>query len=390
MNILCIGHPNVHAVERLLSHLVREGVVKVGALVTSKHRLIFESAAGYFPSLAVEFMEVPSLEGHPDHYDPALVYQTLDIKSHKFDDAYVIMARGYTKMRYVPEWHLPPLKQNYNLFTIARRFSHGGVYGFGSEGVFRLSMDQSLDDYVNIHAGRRCFVFGNGPSLKDVDMNLFKDELAIGSNRIYLGYPDWGYAFKYWTIVDSLQCEMYPKEWEENIPDESIKFFPFEYSTYFKFPNGCPLNVFATGHPNNPTNYIPPNPSFELAESPVFSKNSDVVFAGHNTVYIMLQLAWIMGCDPIYLLGVDHRFNIPEKDKDKGIWRDDQSGSHFHKGYTVQQGKKLDFHLPNIDAATQFFNHAQVVAKKEDRRIINLTEGSALQSFPTAKLHEIL
>lgn len=37
--------------------------------------------------------------------------------------------------------------------------------------------------YLNIHAGNRCFIIGNGPSLKKVDLSRLKDEYTITVNQ---------------------------------------------------------------------------------------------------------------------------------------------------------------------------------------------------------------
>ena len=45
-----------------------------------------------------------------------------------------------------------------------------------------------MKSYVNCHAGKRAFVIGNGPSLRDTDLHKLAGEVTFGSNRIYL-YP---------------------------------------------------------------------------------------------------------------------------------------------------------------------------------------------------------
>jgi len=89
-----------------------------------------------------------------------------------------------------------------------------------------------LDDFKDRHKGKRAWIVGNGPSLKQLDMSLLKSEVTFGSNRVYLGFEDWGFATTYWCIVDSLQLEKYTREWELNIPDPCLKFFPLN----FRFP----------------------------------------------------------------------------------------------------------------------------------------------------------
>lgn len=37
-----------------------------------------------------------------------------------------------------------------------------------------------LEQYRNKHAGERCFILGNGPSLKKTDLSLLKREISFG------------------------------------------------------------------------------------------------------------------------------------------------------------------------------------------------------------------
>ncbi len=43
------------------------------------------------------------------------------------------------------------------------------------------------------YRGERCFIIGNGPSLRETDTSKLKDEFTFGMNRIYLAFEDWGF-----------------------------------------------------------------------------------------------------------------------------------------------------------------------------------------------------
>ncbi len=46
-----------------------------------------------------------------------------------------------------------------------------------------------LRKLYNIHSGKRCFIIGNGPSLKSEDLDKLRDEISFASNGIYLIFP---------------------------------------------------------------------------------------------------------------------------------------------------------------------------------------------------------
>jgi hypothetical protein len=57
---------------------------------------------------------------------------------------------------------------------------------FTPGGAIRSARLAALKD---AHRGERCFLIGNGPSLKQTDLSLLKNEFTIGTNRIYLAFP---------------------------------------------------------------------------------------------------------------------------------------------------------------------------------------------------------
>ena len=55
--------------------------------------------------------------------------------------------------------------------------------------------------------GKRCFIIGNGSSLRQIDLTLLKNEFTFGMNRIYLMFPELGFSTTYFLTVNSLVIE---------------------------------------------------------------------------------------------------------------------------------------------------------------------------------------
>lgn len=203
-----------------------------------------------------------------------------------------------SELRFLPPNTMPDIRAIYGDFRRlwlagCRRLTLSSLHGESSFEVPFL-----LDDFQGRHRGRRCFVIGNGPSLNDIDMTKLKSEITFGANRCYLGYEKWGFAFTYWGITDRLQIEEYGFEYEDNIPPETIKFFPFEYLPLFHVKNGCPINY-----------------NYEAKPPKNFSDSPEVIHLGNTVTHMEIQLAVIMGCNPIILIGVDHRYNLQSEAK---------------------------------------------------------------------------
>lgn len=57
------------------------------------------------------------------------------------------------------------------------------------------------------HRGERCFILGNGPSLKRTDLSKLRNETTFGLNRIYLAFPEMGFETSYYLCVNDLVVE---------------------------------------------------------------------------------------------------------------------------------------------------------------------------------------
>jgi hypothetical protein len=55
---------------------------------------------------------------------------------------------------------------------------------------WRRESIRRLQSLKNVHNGRRAFIIGNGPSLKQTDLSRLKNEFTFGLNRIYLLFPE--------------------------------------------------------------------------------------------------------------------------------------------------------------------------------------------------------
>lgn len=231
----------------------------------------------------------------------------------------------------------------------------------------------SLRKYKGKHAGSRAFVVGNGPSLNRIDMSLVKDEITFGSNRVYLGFKMWGFHFKYWAAIDPLNIRQCYQEYNSSLPDEMVKFVPVQYAHYFHMVNMCPINVI-----------------YRYKGFPRFSCKPDRVYEGWTVTYILLQIAVIMGCNPIYLIGVDYSYKITEKEKaiDGKVWTDPESKSHFLPDYCASD-KGIVWSIPRFDKTDKAFECAAKFAREKGIEIYNATPGSKLRFFPFVQYESI-
>ena len=143
-------------------------------------------------------------------------------------------------------------------------------------------------------AGKRAFIIGNGPSLGRMDLSPLRDELTIGTNGLYKSFSDWGFSTDYLLFEDIEQTEIHgPHIRDIHGPQKIAALY----------------NAHAIARPWSDLTFM----NCRLADeaywneigiqfSPDFAQT---VYLGSSVVYIALQLAFHLGANPIYLVGVD-------------------------------------------------------------------------------------
>jgi len=235
--------------------------------------------------------------------------------------------------------------------------------------LFRIApgYQDKLRRLRNIHEGSRCFVLGNGPSLRRMDLRLLRNEITIGSNGIFKLFPEMGFHTTYLTMEDIEQCE--DRRREHKHIRGPIKLYalnnaycvPSDNSTLF-------MNVYR----------------HQVGEQRFSEDCSEVVYSGWTVTYLNLQLAFYLGCDPVYLIGVDFNYGrIGDSfqpgviDVTEEVIKDIRS-SHFDPSYHKVGSR---FGVPHVDKQYRSFQKAHEVYEKHGRRIYNAGLDSELDVF---------
>ncbi len=100
-----------------------------------------------------------------------------------------------------PVWNFA--RDTYDAFRRIPELPDAYFHPWRRESIRRLS------EMKDIHKGRRAFIMGNGPSLKQTDLSKLKDEITFGMNRVYLAFPDWGFSTTYLCVTNDLVVEQF-------------------------------------------------------------------------------------------------------------------------------------------------------------------------------------
>lgn len=223
---------------------------------------------------------------------------------------------------------------------------------------WRRESRRRMLEYKNIHQGRRCFIIGNGPSLKQTDLIKLKGEFTFGLNRIYMLFPELGFSTTYFVSINDLvigQCA------EEIAALPMPKFIAWRSHRHFqKLPDDLILLY---------TTYTGPRFAYDMTHR---------IWEGATVTNVALQLAFYMGFEQIILIGVDHNFSS-KGEANKMIVSDGDDPNHFSGNYF---GKGFRWQLPDLDTSEIGYIMAREAYRKAGREVLDATVGGKLTVFP--------
>ncbi len=215
-----------------------------------------------------------------------------------------------------------------------------------------------LKQLENSHTNQRCFIIGNGPSLRQTDLSRLHNEYTFGLNRIYLLFPELGFTTTYLVSVNDLVLEQCAAEMQSlTLP----RFLTWRARCRFR--------------PDSNITYL--DTDFTGEED--FSSNlTGRIFEGFTVTYVALQLAYHMGFSEAILVGVDHSF-VTQGTANQAVVSQGDDPNHFAVNYF---GKGFKWQLPDLAGSERAYTIARDVYSKAGRHILDATVGGKLTIFP--------
>lgn len=230
---------------------------------------------------------------------------------------------------------------------------------------------ERLASLKDTHEGLPGFVVGNGPSLSKSQLQRLSGQIWLGANFISLARKSFRSPSlplpSYWSVADTLV-------WSKMGVSEQEKF----------------SEVFLSGHLDPRRATVPANVIRPLGTADgsvqTFSTNLCAGFyLGSSVSYLNLQLAAHLGLSPIYLLGMDHRYDEPPGSS--RLIRVRKEINHFDSTYR-KPGEIVM--RSNAAAMNLAFQSAAAWSKQSGVPIVNLTPDSNLDVFPKGVIEDVL
>lgn len=236
----------------------------------------------------------------------------------------------------------------------------------------KLGYSSRLKRWQDSEKGKPGFVLGNGPSLAKMDLTCLKDQVTIGSNGVYRQFDQWGFSTRFLLFEDIEQTEIRRKEIARQ--QEPVKLAGLHNA--YAIPADRRTLFFRARLLDA---------SFCETQFPQFSEDfSFGVHLGSTITYIGIQLAFFLGCDPIYLIGVDHHYGDleiwfpPAKIPVTAMTKPLLEQAHFSPNY-YRLGDEMGVPLHGLAEAA--YMKAREHIESRGRRIFNAGLDSHLDVF---------
>lgn len=283
----------------------------------------------------------------------------------------------------IPQW-----KQYIYQYRIARaqlkyfdhlsfRRSRFGV----PKSCIRKGYQSQLAALRNKFLNRPCTVICNGPSLASIDPRLIKKTISIGCNGIYKRFSDWGFSTDFIVFEDVEQFEIRAPELGAIEGTQKMAAIYNAYALqshdgwlFFNAPRCAANGYYWSGDDVYPQ----------------FSQDfASIVHLGATVTYIMLQLAFHLGCNPVYIVGLDHDYGkLPELFPPGKIRITEKNYQfvkecHFDPAY-YRIGDVIG--VPHVRQQELAYAKALGVFASNSRKLINVSDTTKLQGIPRVSI----
>jgi hypothetical protein len=220
----------------------------------------------------------------------------------------------------------------------------------------------------DMYKGERCFIIGNGPSLRAEDLDKLEGEITFASNKIYKIFNKTKWRPTFYMVVDPIVLE-------ENIEDIN------DVDAKRKFTLRGYKNLFRAD--------IYFNNNLNKKKRGSFSTNiMESLYSSGSVSYHMLQIAFYMGFSEVYLLGHDYNFKgAISKTKDLSFLKEPENSQHyFIKDYIRENEKK-----PGQDPEEIYhgMEKAKMLYEGSGRKVYNATRNTYLDVFKLINFEEL-
>lgn len=227
---------------------------------------------------------------------------------------------------------------------------------------------ERLEQFKDIHKGESCFIIGNGPSLNKMDLTLLNGHYLFGLNKIYLLFDRVKLNLSYHVAVNDLVIQQSIDEFKQLDCPSFLSYIP----------------ALDNVHDYKHIYWIETGKNYGVPFS--FCSNLfDPIHEGHTVTYVAMEIAFYMGFNNVFLVGVDHNFIVQGKPNEQQFLEGEDQ-NHFDPRYF---GDK-QWHLPDLVGSELAYHLAKFHYNRAGRQIFDATVDGKLQIFPKISFEQAL
>jgi hypothetical protein len=248
--------------------------------------------------------------------------------------------------------------ESMNLLRRSRYFADHVIYKLFGSTLDIYPMENSL-------LGKPVLVVGNGPSLRETPLELFKNIYSIGMNKIDLIYNDIEWRP---NIVVAQNRHVINQQSEVYLQSDIPIFIPWQQRHFLR------------GKKSNSIRY------FDMPGHTEFSVDL-LKFGcgiGHTVTFTALQLAFFLGASRVIVVGVDHYFKSAGK-KNELVLSTEPDPNHFSKDYF---GVGVKWNLPDLEGSEGDYIKARTAFQAAGKEIYDATINGKLNIFEKININE--
>ena len=207
-----------------------------------------------------------------------------------------------------------------------------------------------MEQFHNTHKDERAFIVCNGPSINNIDVSLLNNDAVFIMNRGHL-LEEKG------LVTDALIANQFYDEFREL---------------------GCKRKFSNRLDKGKDITYISVGTRETIFQTDITKK----IKSFNSVTVVALSIAYYMGCNPVYIVGMDHSLdlNLSKKEEESRRERYVTAGkdiNHFNEKYFP---KGTSYNLQNLDHVALGYKLASEAYKKDGRVLLNLSNPTSLDS----------
>jgi len=236
------------------------------------------------------------------------------------------------------------------------------------------SIKQNIE-LKNIHRNERCFILATGPSIKNQDLKLLKDETCIAASNFFV-HPDYSIIKPKYYCAAPYHLPITEEAWQKWLGE--LDKSTGNTKLFFGLSDN-ERNLKNNHFTNRDIYFLNFSGSFE--SSLVNGIDLTCAVPAPQSVSVMaLEIALYMGFSQIYLLGCDHDW-ILHYGKSVHFYNENNH-TLVNCGYNEFEGSDLENQFECDLNLWRQYKYLKRIAENKQIQIFNATSGGLLDVFP--------